>query len=131
MIPLPIRCGEGRALLVQRAAHRLERHGQPRRLAHGGLGAVLRGPSRTGIQRIEREDEPRRVSLEVMLRGTCDRARLLDLVENFTLFSEHKAGLVKIIGQNHQFLGVNNAIASMLAARKLGTVAAASARQSF
>ena len=71
-------------------------------------------------KRIEREDEPRRVSLEVMLRGTCDRARLLDLVENFTLFSEHKAGLVKIIGQNHQFLGVNNAIASMLEARKLG-----------
>ncbi|MGA2870672.1 MAG: type I restriction endonuclease, partial [Verrucomicrobiota bacterium] len=51
-------------------------------------------------KRIEREDEPRRVSLEVMLRGTCDKARLLDLVENFTLFSEHKAGLVKIIGQN-------------------------------
>ena len=71
-------------------------------------------------KRIEREDEPRRVSLEVMLRGTCDKSRLLDLVENFTLFSEHKAGLVKIIGQNHQFLGVNNAIASMLSARKLG-----------
>jgi type I restriction enzyme, R subunit len=71
-------------------------------------------------KRIEREDEPRRVSLEVMLRGTCDRTRLLDLVENFTLFSEHKAGLVKILGQNHQFLGVNNAIASMLDARKLG-----------
>jgi type I restriction enzyme R subunit len=71
-------------------------------------------------KRIEREDEPRRVSLEVMIRGTCDKTRLLDLVENFTLFSEHKAGLVKIIGQNHQFLGVNNAIVSMLAARKLG-----------
>jgi type I restriction enzyme R subunit len=71
-------------------------------------------------KRIEREDEPRRVSLEVMLRGTCDPSRLLDLVENFTLFSEHKAGLVKIIGQNHQFLGVNNAITSMLEARKLG-----------
>ncbi|MBN8448495.1 MAG: type I restriction endonuclease subunit R [Candidatus Accumulibacter sp.] len=71
-------------------------------------------------KRIEREDEARRVSLEVMLRGTCDPARLLDLVENFTLFSEHKAGLVKILGQNHQFLGVNNAIASMLEARKLG-----------
>ncbi len=49
-------------------------------------------------KRIEREDEPRRVSLEVMLRGTCDKARLLDLVENFALFSEHKAGL----GQNHR-----------------------------
>lgn len=71
-------------------------------------------------KRIEREDEPRRVSLEVMLRGTCDRARLLDLVENFTLFSGHKAGLVKVLGQNHQFLGVNNAIVSMLEARKLG-----------
>ncbi len=71
-------------------------------------------------KRIAREDEPRRVSLEVMLRGTCDRSRLLDLVENFTLFSEHKAGLVKILGQNHQFIGVNNAIASMLEARKLG-----------
>ncbi|MCB1612280.1 MAG: type I restriction endonuclease subunit R, partial [Xanthomonadales bacterium] len=71
-------------------------------------------------KRIEREDEPRRVSLDVMLRGTCDPTRLLDLVENFTLFSEHKAGLVKILGQNHQYLGVNNAIASMLEARKLG-----------
>ena len=71
-------------------------------------------------KRVEREDEPRRVSLEVMLRGTCDRSRLLDLVENFTLFSEHKAGLVKILGQNHQFLGVNNAIASMLEARTRG-----------
>ena len=71
-------------------------------------------------KRIEREDEPRRVSLETMLRGVCDKGRLLDLIENFTLFSEHKAGLAKIIGQNHQFLGVNNAIASMLTARKAG-----------
>jgi type I restriction enzyme R subunit len=71
-------------------------------------------------KRIEREDEPRRVSLEVMLRGTCDRTRLLDLVENFTLFSEHKAGLVKILGQNHQFIGVNNAITASLEARQQG-----------
>jgi len=55
-------------------------------------------------KRIERENEPRRVSLEVMLRGTCEPSRLLDLLENFTLFSEHKAGLVKVLGQNHQFL---------------------------
>lgn len=71
-------------------------------------------------KRIEREDEPRRVSLEVMLRGTCEPTRLLDLLENFTLFSEHKAGLVKILGQNHQFLGVNNAITATLEARKQG-----------
>jgi type I restriction enzyme R subunit len=41
-------------------------------------------------------------------------------VENFTVFSEHKTGLIKILGQNHQVLGVNNAIASMLKARKEG-----------
>jgi type I restriction enzyme R subunit len=68
-------------------------------------------------KRIEREDEPRRVSLEVMLRGTCAPARLLDIAENFTLFSEHKSGLVKAMAQNHQYLGVNNAIAAMLEAR--------------
>jgi type I restriction enzyme, R subunit len=71
-------------------------------------------------KRIASEDEPRRVSLEVMIRGTCDKTRLLDLVENFILFSEHKAGLVKIVGQNHQFLGVNNAITASLKARTEG-----------
>jgi type I restriction enzyme, R subunit len=71
-------------------------------------------------KRVEREDEPRRVSLETMIRGTCDPARLLDIVENFTFFSEHKAGVVKIIGQNHQVLGVNNAIGAMLEAREAG-----------
>jgi type I restriction enzyme R subunit len=36
------------------------------------------------------------------------------------LFSEHKSGLTKIIGQNHQFIGVNNAIRAMLKAREEG-----------
>jgi type I restriction enzyme R subunit len=71
-------------------------------------------------KRIESEDEPRRVSLEVMLRGLCEPSRLLDLTENYTLFSEHKSGLTKIIGQNHQFIGVNNAILAMLKAREEG-----------
>ena len=71
-------------------------------------------------KRIAREDEPRRVSLEVLLRGTCQPQRLLDYVENFTLFSDSKGGLVKIIAQNHQVLGVNNAIAATLEARRRG-----------
>jgi type I restriction enzyme R subunit len=41
-------------------------------------------------------------------------------VRNFTLFSEHKTGLAKILGQNHQFLGVNNAIEATLQARQEG-----------
>jgi type I restriction enzyme R subunit len=79
----------------------------------------------TEWKRIEREDEPRRVSLEVMLRGLCEPTRLLDFVENFTLFSEHKSGLVKAIAQNHQYLGVNNAIRATWQLGQRGTGAAA------
>jgi type I restriction enzyme R subunit len=69
-------------------------------------------------KRIESEDEPRRVSLEVLLRGVCQPKRCLDYVENFILFSDSKGGLIKIIAQNHQFIGVNNAIAATLEARR-------------
>ncbi len=64
-------------------------------------------------KRIEREDETPRVSLEVILRGLCEKSRLLDMIESFTLFSEQKSGVAKIVGQNHQYLGVNNAIAAV------------------
>jgi type I restriction enzyme R subunit len=71
-------------------------------------------------KRIASENEPRRVSLGVLLRGTCQPQRLLDYVENFTLFSDSKGGLVKISAQNHQVIGVNNAIAATLEARRRG-----------
>ncbi len=45
-----------------------------------------------------------------MIRGTCEPARLLDIVENFTLFEEARGGLIKLIAKNHQHLGVNKAI---------------------
>ena len=63
---------------------------------------------------------PRTVSLETVIRGVCDRSRLLDIVENFTLFVDTKDGPAKIVAQNHQYLGVNAAIASLLAAREGG-----------
>jgi type I restriction enzyme R subunit len=71
-------------------------------------------------KRIADEKEPRRVSLEVMLRGICDQARLVDICENFVLFSTAAAGTVKIMAQNHQYLGVNNALRSMITARSMG-----------
>ena len=61
-------------------------------------------------KKINSEGEHGVVSVETMIRGTCDPSRLLDLVENFTLFSELKSGLIKIVAMNHQYLGVNNAI---------------------
>lgn len=61
-------------------------------------------------KRIEEEEEGV-VSLDTMLRGTCDRARLLDLFENFLLFDGEGSDMVKIMAKNHQFIGVNKVMA--------------------
>ena len=64
-------------------------------------------------KKINDEGEEGVISLETMIRGTCERSRFLDIVENFTLFQEVRGGLVKLVGKNHQYLGVNNAIAAL------------------
>ena len=64
-------------------------------------------------KRVSSEEEQGASSLETMLRGLCDCARLLDLIENFTLFMEAQDGLVKLIAKNHQYLGANNAIQAL------------------
>ncbi len=48
-------------------------------------------------------------SLERVIHGLLPKARLLDYVENFILYYNDTD---KIIAQNHQFIGVNKAIAS-------------------
>ncbi len=63
-------------------------------------------------KKIESEKEQRRVSLEVVLRGTCDKTRLLDIIENFTLYIKKKE-TVKIVAKYHQYLGVNEALAGV------------------
>ena len=65
-------------------------------------------------KKISSESEPGSVSLETLVKGTCDKARLLDLVENFTLFEEKGGKIRKIVAKNHQYLGVNNAINAVL-----------------
>lgn len=68
-------------------------------------------------KRIADEGEAPSTSVETAIRGVCDRSRLLDLVENFTLFQEVPGGLIKILAKNHQVLGVNNAQDSLAAIR--------------
>lgn len=63
----------------------------------------------TEWKRIE-EDEEGIVSLDTMLRGTCDRTRLMDLFENFILFDNSAGDLIKILAKNHQFIGVNKVL---------------------
>lgn len=60
------------------------------------------------------ESDKGSVEAEVLLNGMLAHERLLDIVENFILFDSSKpGGTRKIVGLNHQVLGVNNAVASV------------------
>lgn len=51
------------------------------------------------------------ISLDTILRGVCDKKKFLDLFENFILFDQSVGSVVKLIARNHQYIGVNKAIA--------------------
>ena len=61
------------------------------------------------------EKDSGRLDAEALLDGMLAKDRLLDLVGNFILFDDSRAGGTrKIVARNHQVLGVNNAVASVL-----------------
>jgi type I restriction enzyme R subunit len=61
------------------------------------------------------ETEKGRMDAEALLDGMLAKDRLLDIVENFILFDDSRAGGTrKIVARNHQVLGVNNAVASVV-----------------
>ncbi len=61
------------------------------------------------------ESDVGNVAAEVLLNGMLAKDRLLDIVENFILFDASKAGAVrKVVARNHQMLGVNQAVASVV-----------------
>jgi type I restriction enzyme R subunit len=64
-------------------------------------------------KKVGSEKEEGFVSLETVLRATCTKERLLDLIENFVAYQDLPGGFVKLLARNHQYLGVNNAIARM------------------
>ncbi len=77
------------------------------------IGTVTSGFEHFGEwKRVEYENETGDTLLDTMIRGTCEKGRFLDILENFTLFSSSEGHSVKIIAKNHQYLGVNNAIDS-------------------
>jgi type I restriction enzyme R subunit len=61
-------------------------------------------------KKINSEGEKGIISLDTILKGTCSKKHLIDLFENFLIYKEEKGDLIKIVAQNHQFLGVNNAV---------------------
>lgn len=64
-------------------------------------------------KRIDDEGAKGVVSLDTVLTAACSPDRLLDIVENFVVFEETRDGLIKKIAQNHQYLGVNKAVAAI------------------
>ncbi|MFZ2654874.1 MAG: type I restriction endonuclease subunit R [Victivallales bacterium] len=56
------------------------------------------------------EDEPGIVDMETLLKGVFSKQNLMDIFENFILFDESSGHPIKILGKNHQFLGVNRAV---------------------
>ena len=83
-------------------------------LSNGGetrVGSFSAGWDHFGKwNKVLREDEKRETRVEKALRGTCHPKRLLDLVDNFTLYKGVDSGTPeKILVKNHQYLGVNNA----------------------
>lgn len=61
-------------------------------------------------KKINSEGEQGVISLETVIRGMCEPTRLLDIVENFLVFSQAGGVTAKILAKNHQYLGVNAAI---------------------
>lgn len=60
------------------------------------------------------------VDAELLLNGMLEKQRLLDILENFILFDASKPGAVrKVVARNHQVLGVNNAVASVVRQEEL------------
>lgn len=60
------------------------------------------------------EDDPGVVDMETLLKGICNKRNFLDLFENFIVFDDSSGREVKIVARNHQYLGVNTAIAAVV-----------------
>ena len=80
-------------------------------------------------KKIDAEHEPGLVSLETVIRGMCTKDRLLDLIENFVAYQDLPSGFIKLLARNHQYLGVNNALARMRGTAQCSTRGAGQARR--
>lgn len=59
------------------------------------------------------EPKPEQPLLPTLLTGMLHKARLADIVENFTVFDASEGVTQKIVARNHQYLGVNRVIARL------------------
>ncbi|MDD8017636.1 MAG: type I restriction endonuclease subunit R [Bacteroidota bacterium] len=69
-------------------------------------------------KKINSEGETGIVSLDTMIKGTCERQRILDIIENFILYTDTRSGTIKLLGKYHQYFGVNAAITQVETIKK-------------
>ena len=81
---------------------------------HARYGSITSGWEHFAEWKRLDEADKGSVDAEVLLNGMLAHDRLLDIFENFILFDESKPGATrKVIGRNHQVLGVNRAVESV------------------
>ena len=64
------------------------------------------------------EEQEGIISLDGILKGVCEKNRMMDLFENFVLFDNAIGSIVKLIARNHQFIGVNKAVAHFVSVQE-------------
>jgi type I restriction enzyme R subunit len=78
-------------------------------------GSVTSGWDHCAEWKRQDEADTGSVAAQVLLDGMLARSRLLDLLENFIVFDESRAGAVrKVVARNHQVMGVNRAVAAVV-----------------
>jgi len=71
-------------------------------------------------KKVENEEDRPKTDLATMLCGICDKARLLDIFENYILFDESKSEVKKLVPRYFQYLGVNRAFNNVVRRKELG-----------
>ena len=66
-------------------------------------------------KKAESEDDKPKTDMGTMIRGVCDKARMLDIFENFILYDESGSGEAKkIVPRYFQYYGVNRAFQKVI-----------------
>src|SRR3989338_4416745 len=69
-------------------------------------------------KKVKGEEDVPKTDLATMINGVCDKERMLDIFENFTLFDESKAEKKKILPRYFQYYGVNRAFERVVDRKK-------------
>src|SRR3989344_9050820 len=70
-------------------------------------------------KKIEGEDENPKNDLATLIKGICEKRRLLDIIENFILFEDTNNVIKKIVPRYFQYYGVNRSFDRVLKRKEL------------